>query len=145
MVKKYMAALMAVMVMNGLQTAAQDAEAAAAYDGTGVKPPEELLLQHGRTVGDIRLPKGTKLDDEESMILGSGSNTYGKIFASVKADTDMVVRFFLDNMPGDGWELISEYQSDDIRLTFQKPTRVVVMLIERGRKTDLQLTVTPRS
>lgn len=148
MLRTLFGAVMSVVMFAGFAASAQsgDAEAAAAYDGTGVKPPEELVLQIGRAVGDIRLPVGTRLDSKKSSIYGSGPNTYGRVYADIRAETDLVMRFFLDNMPGDGWELISEFQSDDITLVYQKPTRVVVILIERGKRTtDLRLTLTPRS
>ncbi|MEX0297854.1 MAG: hypothetical protein AB3N28_02200 [Kordiimonas sp.] len=148
MLKTVFGAVMSVVMLAGVSVNAQsgDAEAAAAYDGTGVKPPEELVLQIGPPVGDIRLPVGTRIDDKKSSIYGSGPNTYGRVYAAVRAETSLVKRFFIDNMPGDGWELISEFQSDDITLVYQKPTRVVVVLIERGKRTtDLRLTMTPRS
>jgi len=133
----------ALLLVGGMQATAQDASA---YDGTGVKPPKELLLKEGRTIGDIRLPKGTGVDAKKSVLLGGGTNAFGKIFASVKADSDKVARFFLDTMPSDGWELISEFQSDDVTFVFQKPTRVVLVLIERGKRTtDMRITLTPRS
>lgn len=138
-------ALVSALLLAGTaQLAAQDA--AAAYDGTGVKPPKELLLKEGRTIGDIRLPQGASVNAKKSVILGGGSNSYGKIFSVVKADSEKVARFFLDSMPGDGWELISEFQSDDITFVYQKPTRVVTILIERGkRSSDVRITLTPRS
>ncbi len=121
-------------------------DAAENYDGTGVQPPKELLLQDGTLVGDIRMPKGTKFDTDKSVILGSGVNSYGRIIGSVSSPTSRVVRFFLDSMPTNGWELISEYQDDDIMMVYQKPTRVVVIIMERNkRSTNLRMTMTPRS
>ena len=112
MVKLMKGALIsALLLVGGLQATAQDA---AAYDGTGVKPPKELLLKEGRTIGDIRLPKAATVNAKKSVILGGGANSFGKIFSNVRADSDKVARFFLDTMPGDGWELISEFQSDDL-------------------------------
>ena len=132
-----------LLVGGGIQATAQDASA---YDGTGVKPPKELLLKEGRTIGDIRLPKGAGVNAKKSVLLGGGTNSFGKIYSTVKADSDKVARFFLDTMPGDGWELISEFQSDDITFVYQKPTRVVVILIERSkRSTTMRITLTPRS
>jgi len=132
-----------LLATGGMQAVAQDA---ANYDGTGVKPPKELLLKEGRTIGDIRLPKDSLVNPKKSVILGGGTNAFGKIFSTVRADSDKVARFFLDTMPGDGWELISEFQSDDITFVYQKPTRVVIILIERGkRSTEMRITLTPRS
>ena len=67
----------AMLLAGGMQAIAQDA---AAYDGTGVKPPKELLLKEGRTIGDIRLPKDPRVDAKKSVILGGGANAFGKIF-----------------------------------------------------------------
>ena len=137
------AMMAALLVAGGIQATAQDA---AAYDGTGVKPPKELLLREGRTIGDIRLPQGSSVDAKKSVILGGGSNTFGKIFSSTRADSDKVARFFMDTMPSDGWELISEFQSDDITFVYQKPNRVVLLIIERSKRTtDTTITLTPRS
>jgi len=148
MLKVIFSGLVSIAMLAGVAVSAQSAkaDAAAAYDGTGVKPPEELVLQVGRAIGDIRLPVGASIDSKKSSIYGSGPNTYGRVLGSIRAETDLVMRFFLDNMPGDGWELISEFQSDDITLVYQKPTRVVVILIDRGKRTtDLRMTLTPRS
>jgi hypothetical protein len=144
MTKMIKGLLVSAMLASGAVPAlAQDA---AAYDGTGVKPPKELLLKEGRTIGDIRLPEKAKVDSKRSVILGGGTNAFGKIFSSVKADSEKVARFFLDTMPGDGWELISEFQSDDITFVFQKPTRVVTILVERGKRaSDIRIILTPRS
>jgi|GEM_PF-1418381 len=143
MVRILVGVLMSVLLVGAGSAVAQNA---AAYDGTGVKPPKELLLKEGRTIGDIRLPKGGKVNSKKSILLGGGVNAFGKIYASVKADSDKVSRFFLDKMPEDGWELISEFQSDDTTFVFQKPTRVVVILIERGkRSSDIKIILTPRS
>ena len=137
------AMMAALLVAGGIQATAQDA---AAYDGTGVKPPKELLLREGRTIGDIRLPQGSSVDAKKSVILGGGSNTFGKIFSSTRADSDKVARFFMDTMPSDGGELISEFQSDDITFVYQKPNRVVLLIIERSKRTtDTTITLTPRS
>ncbi|MFC3051726.1 hypothetical protein [Kordiimonas pumila] len=149
MLKTIVSAVAAMTVLCSCQMSAQGSEpteAVAAYDGTGVQPPKEILLQEGKTIGDIKLPKGSAIDAKKSIILGSGPNSFGKIYAGVKADSEMVTRFFLDNMPADGWELISEFQADDTTLTYQKPTRVVIVLIERGsRSTSVRITLTPRS
>lgn len=121
-------------------------EAVAGYDGTGVEPPQELLLEGGRTIGDIRFPVGLEVNAKKSIILGAGESSYGKIISSIRADSDLVVKFFRDQMPNEGWTLISEFQADDTTLTYDKPSRVAVLLIERSsRSTTVRITVTPRS
>lgn len=132
---------------QGLASSSEpDAEAVSAYDGTGAEPPEELLLVLGEAIGDIRFPDATVFDEKESIILGAGENTYGKIISTVRTDSELVVKFFKDNMPNEGWGLISEFQADDTNLVYDKPTRVAVVLIERSnRSTKIRVTVTPRN
>ena len=134
---------------NGSEPAAGSGDAAqavATYDGTGAEPPKELLLALGEAVGDIRFPDATVFDDKNSIILGGGLNTYGKILGTVRTDSELVVKFFKDNMPSEGWGLISEFQADDTTLVYDKPSRVAVVLIERSnRSTKMRITVTPRN
>lgn len=137
-------------MLSSCETLQADSEPAAdtvaGYNGTGAEPPEELLLILGDAIGDIRFPEGTEIDQKHSIILGAGENTYGKLIGSVRADSQLVVKFFKDNMPNEGWTLISEFQADDTTLTYDKPSRVAVVLIERStRSTTIRLTVTPRN
>ncbi|WP_262689871.1 hypothetical protein [Kordiimonas aestuarii] len=104
-----------------------------------------VVLTNGESIGDVAMPAGAVIDTKKSMILGNGANSYGKIFAKVKADQMKVAEFFKNNMPNEGWGLISEAQDDDIMLTFQKPTRVALIKIERGSKPKLTIVVTPRN
>ena len=122
------------------------ANAVSGYDATGVEPPKELLLELGDAIGDIRFPDGLNVDEKNSIILGAGENTYGKILGSLKTDSELVVKFLKDNMPGEGWGLISEFQADDTTLVYDKPTRVAVIIVERSNRiTKLRVTVTPRN
>lgn len=119
--------------------------ASMAMDDGVPKVAEDMALPSGEMIGDIVMPAGSAMDAKESIILGNGANAYGKIIAEVRAKQIKVMQFYKDNMPTQGWGLISEIQDDDITLTFQKPTRVAVIFIERGRSTDLTITVTPRN
>ncbi|WP_417450062.1 hypothetical protein [Kordiimonas sp.] len=102
-------------------------------------------LTNGESIGDVAMPAGAIIDTKKSMILGNGANSYGKILAKVKADQLKVAEFFKNNMPTEGWGLISEVQDDDIIMTFQKPTRVASIRIERGSKPKLTIMVVPRN
>lgn len=140
----------ASLLLAGCQSLANGSEpaadAVASYDGTGAEPPQELLLQLGDAIGDIRFPDATSFNDKDSIILGAGENTFGKILGTVRTDSELVVKFFKDNMPGEGWGLISEFQADDTTLVYDKPSRVAVILIERSnRVTKVRVTVTPRN
>ncbi len=122
------------------------ANAVSGYGATGVEPPKELLLELGDAIGDIRFPDGLSVDEKNSIILGAGENTFGKIIGTLKTDSELVVKFFKDNMPGEGWGLISEFQADDTTLVYDKPTRVAVVIVERSnRSTKIRVTVTPRN
>ncbi len=116
-----------------------------AMDDGVPKVAEDMTLPSGEMIGDIVMPAGSAMDAKDSIILGNGANAFGKIIAQVKAKQIKVMQFYKENMPTQGWGLISEIQDDDILLTFQKPTRVAVIEIERGRATELTITVTPRN
>ncbi len=116
------------------------------FQGSGVEPPEHMLLQEGTAVGDVVLPKGTKVNDKKSLIVGTDDNSFGKVVAKVSASSELVVKFFKDNLPDKGWELISEAQDKDTTLTFQKPLRVVTVVVERSRaRAKVRMMITPRS
>jgi hypothetical protein len=138
------------LVLTGCETfgnnSAPAADAVAGYNESGVEPPKELLLETGDAIGDIRFPDGLVVNEKDSIILGAGENTFGKILGTLKTDSDLVVKFFKDNMPGEGWGLISEFQADDTTLVYDKPTRVAVVIVERSnRSTKIRVTVTPRN
>ncbi|NVJ70996.1 MAG: hypothetical protein HWE08_11610 [Alphaproteobacteria bacterium] len=119
--------------------------ASMAIDDGVPEPAPDMTLPSGEMIGDVVMPAGSAMDAKRSIILGNGNNAYGKIIAEVRAKQVKVMQFYKENMPTQGWGLISEIQDDDIILTFQKPTRVAVIQIERGRSTDLTITVTPRN
>lgn len=102
-------------------------------------------LSSGELIGDVSMPAGSAMDPKKSIIAGNGANAFGKIIAEVRADQVKVMEFYKQNMPTQGWGLISEYQDDDIMLIFQKPTRIAVVEIERGRMTDLTIKISPRN
>ncbi|WP_020400967.1 hypothetical protein [Kordiimonas gwangyangensis] len=116
--------------------------AAAAAKSKQAQPVE---LRNGESIGDVSMPAGALIDTKKSVILGNGANAFGKIYVKVKADQMKVAEFFKNNMPNEGWGLISEAQDDDIMLTFQKPTRVATIRIERGSSVKLTVVVTPRN
>lgn len=138
-IKAWITGAMLALGASGLGTTT-----VAADDGVP-EPAVNPALPNGEMIGDIVMPAGSAMDSKESLILGNGANAYGKIIAEVKAKQHLVMQFYKENMPSQGWGLISEIQDDDIILTFQKPTRVAVIHIERGRSVDLTIMVTPRN
>jgi hypothetical protein len=138
------------MVATGLMLGALLAGGSVAVTAAPAAPAKSSAAQpvdltNGETIGDVAMPAGAVVDTKNSMILGNGNNSFGKIHAKVKADQLKVAEFFKNNMPNEGWGLISEAQDDDIMLTFQKPTRVATIRIERGSKAKLTIVVTPRN
>jgi len=142
LIRKIVAAslVFGVMVAGGVGVAA-----AAPAAQSKSSAAQAVDLTNGETIGDVAMPAGAVVDTKNSMILGNGNNSFGKIYAKVKGDQLKVAEFFKNNMPNEGWGLISEAQDDDIMLTFQKPTRVATIRIERGSKAKLTIVVTPRN
>ncbi len=134
--------VLGLLVASGLVAGAT---AAMAVPAAKAKSAEPVELRNGESIGDVAMPAGALIDTKKSVILGNGNNAYGKIYVKVKADQMKVADFFKNNMPNEGWGLISEAQDDDIMLTFQKPTRVATIRIERGSTVKLTVVVTPRN
>ncbi|WP_417461645.1 hypothetical protein [Kordiimonas sp.] len=144
MIRRKFQALVLVLVM-GLGGVSAEFSAVQAAQKSSKNAAENQILKNGKSIGDVAMPAGAEVDTEDSIILGNGSNAYGKILAKVKADQMKVADYFKDHMPQEGWGLISEMQDDDILLTFQKPTRVATIRIERGSKVKLTIMVSPRN
>ncbi len=143
MIRRKFQTLVLVLVM-GLGGASAGFSGVAAVQKSS-KNAADTQLKNGQSIGDVSMPAGAEVDTKDSLILGNGANAFGKILAKVKADQMKVADYFKDHMPQEGWGLISEMQDDDILLTFQKPTRVATIRIERGSKVKLTIMVSPRN
>jgi len=97
-------------------------------------------------VGSI-LPTGSKINNAQSLIMGSGENWVGRMVLEVKQDTAGVYNFFLDNYPAQGWALVSAVRGKTSLLVFTKADRSATVEISDATLggSSTVLTVSPKS
>lgn len=104
------------------------------------KPTQEApnVLQ----VSDVSIPPGSKLDAENSLIIGTGDRWLGRIV--VKTDQTPVQAFnhIYNGMPGYGWTLVTAVQAKISNMTYLRGERVASIQIEPSSLGGAQVAVT---
>ena len=97
-------------------------------------------------VGSI-VPTGSKINNAQSLIMGSGENWVGRMVLEVKQDSAGVYNFFLDNYPAQGWTLVSAVRGKTSLLVFTKADRSATVEISDATLggASAVLTVSPKS
>lgn len=97
-------------------------------------------------VGSI-LPTGSKINNAQSLIMGSGESWVGRMVLEVKQDSAGVYNFFLDNYPAQGWTLVSAVRGKTSLLVFTKADRSATVEISDATLggSAAVLTVSPKS
>jgi hypothetical protein len=100
-----------------------------------------------KLLGDMPLPPGSKIDNSNSLILGSGTAWTGRLSISSPINSIQTSVFFRDEFPKAGWTLVSSTTSKKSILVFLKNDRSVTIEIEDGflgNSSNLLLTVAPK-
>ncbi len=80
-------------------------------------------------LGDMPLPQGSKISNDQSLILGGGSQWTGRIvIVSPQGPTDTFT-FFRDQFPKAGWTGVSSIKAKTSILVFAKADRTVTVEI----------------
>lgn len=83
-------------------------------------------------LGDMPLPQGSKISNEQSLILGGGPQWTGRIvIVSPQGPTDTFT-FFRDQFPRAGWTGISSIKAKTSILLFAKGDRTVTVEINEA-------------
>jgi hypothetical protein len=95
--------------------------------------------------GDMPLPPGATIKQQETLVMGAGSSWMGRLGLSVSGDPQAVFTYFRDNLPGSGWTLTSSSFAKLSLLTFTKADRVANVQIQNGSfgSNDVLITVAP--
>jgi hypothetical protein len=112
-------------------------------EGDNIQEAQNKLL------GDMPLPNGARIINENSLILGGGDGWAGRVaIASAQGSTETFT-FFRDQFPKSGWVLVSSTKTKNSILVFIKKDRTATIEIEEvslmGSKANVMLTVAPRS
>uniref|UniRef100_UPI0040474505 hypothetical protein n=1 Tax=Polynucleobacter sp. TaxID=2029855 RepID=UPI0040474505 len=111
-------------------------------DGETVQDIQSKLL------GDMPMPGGARINNENSLILGSGDGWAGRVVIISAQSTNETFTFFRDQFQKAGWTLVSSTKSKNSILVFIKKDRTATIEIEEGGfggKANVMLTVAPRS
>lgn len=110
---------------------------------------DDLERIQKQLVGDLPLPKGSRLLNDQSLILGGGNSWAGRIVLSVAQSPTETFSFFRDQYPTAGWTLVSSTKAKNSILVFFKQDRTATVEIAEGTgmgaKSNVTLTIAPRS
>ena len=81
-------------------------------------------------LGRMPLPVGTKLYTEESLIFGVGDGWLGRAVFEVPSDATTTYNFFAEQMPRQGWTLISSVRGKRSLLVFTRADRSATIEVE---------------
>lgn len=112
-------------------------------DGEDFEKIQKQLL------GDLPIPRGARLSNDQSLILGGGNSWAGRIVMSVAETPTETFSFFRDRYPAAGWVLMSSTKAKNSILVFIKQDRTATVEIAEGSgmgsKSNITLTIAPRS
>jgi hypothetical protein len=81
-------------------------------------------------LGRMPLPVGTRLRTSESLIFGVGDGWLGRAVFEVPSDVTTSYNFFADQMPRQGWALISSVRGKRSLLVFTRGDRSATIELE---------------
>jgi hypothetical protein len=95
--------------------------------------------------GDVPLPQGTVIRQQDSLVMGSGTAWTGRLSVTVTGEPPQVFAWFRDGLPGAGWTLTSSSFSKLSLLTFTKADRIATLQMQAGSfgANDVLITVAP--
>lgn len=106
------------------------------------EPPEAPARQ---LAGDMPLPPGATVRNQDTLVMGTGNRWTGRISLAVAGEPQGAFTFFRDSLPGSGWALTSSSFSRLSVLTFAKADRVATVQIQAANfgGNEVTITVTP--
>lgn len=111
-------------------------------DGESIQDIQTKLL------GDMPIPSGAKINNESTLILGSGDGWAGRVAIVAQQNSNETFTFFRDQFQKAGWTLVSSTKTKNSILVFIKKDRTATIEIEDAGwigRTNVMLTVAPRS
>jgi len=124
------------------QAATKSADGTTASTSAPSAAKETKLLQ----LGDFTLPPGSKLDDANTLVVGTDTRWVGRVvLRTMLSPVDTYNHFFV-TLNGAGWNLITALQGKTSGLTFERGDRVAAITIEGSALSGTLVTilVTPR-
>jgi len=100
--------------------------------GDTKKVEAQKRLPDVREFDDVLVPRDLLIDRDASFAYRGAGQPMGLLRTSGRIDANSLIRFFKNNMPNDGWQMVSELRAPQSFLMYQKDKRMCVILIEDG-------------
>jgi len=95
----------------------------------------KILIEYA--LYDFPLPSNSKIQMENTVILGSGSSWTGRILLLTKLKPAELLKYFTENANASGWILTSSSISEQIFLVFNKEDRIATIKISKPKRNFL--------
>jgi len=96
------------------------------------KNQTQILIEYA--LYDFPLPNDSKIQMENTVILGSGSAWTGRILLLTKSKPAELLKYFTENAKSSEWNLTSSSISEQIFLVFNKEDRIATVKISKPTK-----------
>ncbi|HYW58298.1 MAG TPA: hypothetical protein VE934_15185 [Polaromonas sp.] len=95
--------------------------------------------------GDIPLPVGAVIKQQDTLVMGSGSAWTGRLSVAISGEPQAVFAYFRDTLPASGWALTSSSFSKTSLLSFTKGERAATVQVQSTSfgGNDVLITVAP--
>ena len=87
------------------------------------------LAAPGQWLGGLPLPAGSVIRADQSLIIGSGDAWVGRAVLDVGRDADAAYRFFMDNLPAQGWSVVTAVRGRQSLIVFTRQERTLTIEI----------------
>lgn len=114
---------------------------------SAVAPDKSVSQAPGQWLGGLPLPAGSAIRADQSLIIGSGETWVGRASLDVGRDADAAYRFFLDNLPAQGWTLVAAVRGRQSLLVMTRQERTLSIEISEPLlgTPSVYMTMAPRN
>lgn len=90
-------------------------------------PTSREVTDPARFLPDVPLPEGTKIDLEQTLILGGASDWTGRVAGVTPLSEEELIKHFREQLGKGGWKLVSIARSKASIMTFTNATRAATV------------------
>ncbi len=110
---------------------------------------EDIDAIRKQLLGEMPLPLGAKINNEASLILGSGENWTGRVVLSIPLGAAEVFNAIREQFQAGGWTLLSSVKAKNSILVLTRQERTVTLEISEGggigNSSQIVMSVAPRN
>ena len=134
--------------LTGANSAAAASVSASASSAVAPSANDQsTTVAPGQWLGGLALPPGTSIRADQSLIIGAGDNWVGRAALNVGREADAAYRFFLDNLPVQGWAVVAAVRGRQSLLVMTRQERTLTIEISGPMigSPQVHLTMAPRN